>query len=104
MINRLDLYLKNKREIKILSFQKDSSKNERIAELRKENEEIKKFIFSCDNDRVRKIMELKYLDGHSWYYIGIELGIDRSTAQRALKSYFNKNKIILDVNEAKGQA
>ena len=104
MINRLDLYLKNKREIKILSFQKDSSKNERIAELRKENEEIKKFIFSRDNDRVRKIMELKYLDGHSWYYIGIELGIDRSTAQRALKSYFNKNKIIPDVNEAKGQA
>ena len=104
MINRLDLYLKNKREIKILSFQKDSSKNERIAELRKENEEIKKFIFSCDNDRVRKIMELKYLDGHIWYYIGIELGIDRSTAQRALKSYFNKNKIIPDVNEAKGQA
>ena len=91
MINRLDLYLKNKREIKILSFQK-------------ENEEIKKFIFSCDNDRVRKIMELKYLDGHSWYYIGIELGIDRSTAQRALKSYFNKNKIIPDVNEAKCQA
>lgn len=88
MIKKLEAYIQNKKELEtVLKY--DSAKDI-AANIEKEISDVEEFIFSCSDNRVRRIMELKFLEGHSWYYVATQIGIDRSTAQKALRAYIGK--------------
>ena len=64
-----------------------------------ESTRIHQFIYECKDARAQSIMSMRFIDQRSWYIIGLELHMDRSTAQRYLKNYLKNIEVAQNITK-----
>lgn len=68
--------------------------NKRLLELRKEEEKLYNYIDGVQDDKVRVIMRMRYIDGMKWEEIATTLNYERTNPHKIVKKYLKKKPTI----------
>lgn len=80
-------------EYKINNSENCESMKKNFEQLKRECDEIEKYIESISDSQLRRIFRMRYIDGKSLFTIGNKVHLDKSNVSRKINYFFKSQRI-----------